>query len=266
MAEKPGAETGALARSLDQPGQIGEHEFGLVVDAHDAELRMQGRERVVGDFRPGVRQARQQRRFAGIRQADETGIGDQLQTQPHPELRARASPDRRGAAPGWSNSCNAYCRSRRRRRAAARPADPAVSDRRARFPCRRRAPASRPPGAQAPTSPAAAVAPSQGYIGPKPGELGAWQEKQTQTVRPSEAYVGPKPGEQGAWQEKQTAPVGKSPDRIGRPAPELTGAIPSKNRPVAASAGLFCVRDHGAVAIRNMRRNGNSVLPSRRGG
>ena len=57
--------------------------------------------------------------------------------------------------------------------------------------------AALPPGAQAPTPPAAAVAPSQGYIGPKPGELGAWQEKQTQTVRPSEAYVGPKPGEHG---------------------------------------------------------------------
>src|SRR4051794_35512806 len=79
--------------------------------------------------------------------------------------------------------------------------------------------AALPPGAQAPTPPAAAIAPSQGYIGPKPGELGAWQEKQSQTVRPSEAYVGPKPGEQGAWQEKQTAPVGKSPDSIGGPRP-----------------------------------------------
>ena len=32
--------------------------------------------------------------------------------------------------------------------------------------------AALPPGAQAPTPPAAAIAPSQGYIGPKPGELG----------------------------------------------------------------------------------------------
>src|SRR6478609_1768394 len=54
--------------------------------------------------------------------------------------------------------------------------------------------AALPPGAQVPTPPAAAIAPSQGYIGPKPGE-------------------------QGAWQEKQTAPVGKSPDTIGGPRP-----------------------------------------------
>jgi len=75
--------------------------------------------------------------------------------------------------------------------------------------------AALPPGAQAPV----AVAPPAGYVGPKAGEQGAWQEKQTQTVRPSEAYVGPKAGEQGAWQEKQTGPVGKSPDTIGGPRP-----------------------------------------------
>jgi hypothetical protein len=75
--------------------------------------------------------------------------------------------------------------------------------------------AALPPGAQAP----AAVAPPAGYVGPKPGELGAWQEKQSQTVRPSEAYVGPKPGELGAWQEKQSGPVVKSPDTIGGPRP-----------------------------------------------
>src|SRR3954462_12232175 len=55
--------------------------------------------------------------------------------------------------------------------------------------------AALPPGAQAPTPPAAAVAPSANYVGPKPGELWSAQEKQTQQIRPSEAYVGPKPGE-----------------------------------------------------------------------
>ena len=79
--------------------------------------------------------------------------------------------------------------------------------------------AALPPGAQAPTPPAAAVVPSAGYVGPKPGELGAWQEKQTQTARPSEAYVGPKPGELWSTPEKQTGPVGKSPDTIGGPRP-----------------------------------------------
>ena len=79
--------------------------------------------------------------------------------------------------------------------------------------------AALPPGAQAPTPPAAAVAPSQGYVGPKPGESWSAQERQTQSVRPSEAYVGPKPGEAWSAQEKQTGPVGKSPDTIGGPRP-----------------------------------------------
>src|SRR3954464_11287893 len=74
--------------------------------------------------------------------------------------------------------------------------------------------AALPPGAQAPKPPAAAVAPSEAYVGPKPGELWSAPEKQNQTVRPSEAYVGPKPGELWSAPEKQTAPVGKSPDTI----------------------------------------------------
>src|SRR5207237_2316984 len=43
MAEKAGAETGSLAGAFDQTRQIGEHKFGVVVEAHDAELGMQRR-------------------------------------------------------------------------------------------------------------------------------------------------------------------------------------------------------------------------------
>src|SRR5215213_4630761 len=75
--------------------------------------------------------------------------------------------------------------------------------------------AALPPGAQAPMPPAAAVAPSQGYIGPKPGDLWSAQEKQTQPVQPSQAYVGPKLGEMWSTQEKQSQPVTKSPDYVG---------------------------------------------------
>jgi hypothetical protein len=75
--------------------------------------------------------------------------------------------------------------------------------------------AALPPGAQAPTPPAAVVAPSANYIGP------TWtaQEKQTQPIRPSEAYVGPAPGQTWTAQEKQTRPVTPSPDTIGGPRP-----------------------------------------------
>src|SRR4051794_31537391 len=75
--------------------------------------------------------------------------------------------------------------------------------------------AALPPGAQAPTSPAAVVAPSAKYIGPAPGETWGAQERQTQQVRPSEAYVGPAPGTTWTTQEKQTQPVTKSQDWVG---------------------------------------------------
>src|SRR5438128_1622750 len=54
MAEKAGADPGPLARPRDQSGQVGYHEL-LVMQPHDAELRLQGGERVVGDLGPGVR-------------------------------------------------------------------------------------------------------------------------------------------------------------------------------------------------------------------
>ena len=53
--------------------------------------------------------------------------------------------------------------------------------------------AALPPGAQAPTPPAAVVAPSAGYVGPAPGTTWTAQEKQTGPVTPSPEYVGPRP-------------------------------------------------------------------------
>ena len=75
--------------------------------------------------------------------------------------------------------------------------------------------AALPPGAQAPTSPAAAVAPSANYVGPKPGELWSAKEQQTSPVAKSPDYVGPKPGELWSTKESQTGPVAKSPDYVG---------------------------------------------------
>ena len=53
MAEETSADAGPLARSLDQSGEVGQDKL-VVVQPHDAELRLQGRERVVGDFGPGM--------------------------------------------------------------------------------------------------------------------------------------------------------------------------------------------------------------------
>ena len=80
VAEEAVAEADAFMRAFDQAGQVGQHEFALV-DAHDAELRMQRGERIVGDLRLGRGDRREERGFAGIGQADQAGIGDQLQPQ-----------------------------------------------------------------------------------------------------------------------------------------------------------------------------------------
>ena len=63
----------------------------------DAEVRLQRRERIVGDLRLGRRDAREEGRLAGVGQADEADIGDQLQPQPDPRLLARRGPGWRGA-------------------------------------------------------------------------------------------------------------------------------------------------------------------------
>ena len=57
--------------------------------AHRAELGLERRERVVGDLRPRARDRRQKGRLAGIRQADQAGVGQQLEPQPEPALLAR---------------------------------------------------------------------------------------------------------------------------------------------------------------------------------
>ena len=87
VAEEAVAEADAFMRAFDQAGQIGEHEFALV-DAHDAELRMQRGERIVGDLRLGGADRGEEGGLAGIGQADQAGVGDQLQPQPDGALLA----------------------------------------------------------------------------------------------------------------------------------------------------------------------------------
>ncbi len=103
MAEEAVAEAGALMRAFDQAGNVGQHEFAAV-DADHAELRMQRGEGIVRDLRLGRADGREEGRLAGIRQADQTGIGDQLQAQPDRASPRRAGRDWRGAARGWSRT------------------------------------------------------------------------------------------------------------------------------------------------------------------
>jgi hypothetical protein len=65
--------------ALDQAGNIGHARIRVAIDLDDAEIGMQRRERIVGDLRLGGRNGRQEGRLAGIGQADQAGVGDQLQ-------------------------------------------------------------------------------------------------------------------------------------------------------------------------------------------
>ena len=68
-----------------KPGHVGYHERLLVrLLAHrdHTQIRLQRGERIIGDLRPGGRDARDQRRLAGVRISDQADIGEQFQFQP----------------------------------------------------------------------------------------------------------------------------------------------------------------------------------------
>ncbi len=97
----------ALARALDQPGNVGHHHLEPVVGADDAEIRLQRGEGVVGDLRLRRGDAADQRRLAHVGEADDGHVGQQLQLEPQPALLAvltllgeRGSPPPVGQEPG----------------------------------------------------------------------------------------------------------------------------------------------------------------------
>jgi hypothetical protein len=69
VAQECVAEAGAGRCPFDQAGDIGDRRASLVLVAqiHDAEVRLERRERVVGDLRLRGRQRGQQRRLARVR-------------------------------------------------------------------------------------------------------------------------------------------------------------------------------------------------------
>src|SRR5262249_44362795 len=73
---------------LNQARNVGEHEFAAV-GVDNAELRMERGERVVGDFRLGGADRAEKGRLARIRQADNAGIGNELEPQPDCQFDAR---------------------------------------------------------------------------------------------------------------------------------------------------------------------------------
>ena len=87
VAEETVAEAGAFVRALDQAGNVGEHERAPAA-GDDAEIWMKGREGILGDLGLGRGNRCQEGRLSGVGQADQAGVGDQLQAQPDPALGA----------------------------------------------------------------------------------------------------------------------------------------------------------------------------------
>src|SRR5262245_40683502 len=81
MREELRAESVAFVRAFDQTRHIGHDEGSVIAQLHDAEIRRQRRERVVGDLRPRRRDARDECALARVREADESDVREELEPQ-----------------------------------------------------------------------------------------------------------------------------------------------------------------------------------------
>ena len=72
-------EARTFGRALDQAGNVGHHEALFRPDPHHPQIRMQGRERVVGDLRPRVRNRGDERRLAGVGHAEQPDVGQHFE-------------------------------------------------------------------------------------------------------------------------------------------------------------------------------------------
>ena len=83
MPQELVSQSDASVSTLDQAGNVRQHKLSVVADADDAEIRVLRRERVIGDLRRRASQPAEQRRFAGVRFADQTNISDEFQFEHH---------------------------------------------------------------------------------------------------------------------------------------------------------------------------------------
>ena len=117
VAQEPMPEPAALARALDEAGDVRDHHLEVVVEAHDTEVWLEGRERVVADLGLGSRDPADERALARVREADQRDVGHepQLEQQPLllstlPLLRERRRSPRVGEEPCVAASASASCR------------------------------------------------------------------------------------------------------------------------------------------------------------
>ncbi len=79
MPEELMAETFALRRALDEARDVSEHHLELVVHPDDTEVRLQRRERIVGDLGLRGRHRTDEGRLADIGKADDGDVGHELE-------------------------------------------------------------------------------------------------------------------------------------------------------------------------------------------
>ncbi len=93
VREEVVAEPRPVARTLDEAGDVGDHELALLSlcpEGYPApEHRRERRERIARDLRRSAREPREQRGLAGVWQTHEADVRQQLELQPQPTLLAR---------------------------------------------------------------------------------------------------------------------------------------------------------------------------------
>ena len=82
VAQELVAEAVASCAPSISPGTSATTKLRSPLERDDAEIRRERGERVVGDLRPRGRDARDQRGLAGVREADQADVGEQLQLEP----------------------------------------------------------------------------------------------------------------------------------------------------------------------------------------
>ena len=110
MGQELVAKPHALAGALQQPGHIGQGEhIALAGPVDHAQHGLERGERIVGHLGFGVREPAQQRGFAGVGQAGQTGVGHEPQRQAHPEALCLFAQLSRSAEPGGRSSRTGRC-------------------------------------------------------------------------------------------------------------------------------------------------------------
>ena len=85
MPEEAVTEPTPLMSALYQSRNVRQNEF-KTIHGDQSQIRMKRGEWIFRDFWPGIRCRGQQRRLSGIRQTQQTDVGDQLQSQPNGSL------------------------------------------------------------------------------------------------------------------------------------------------------------------------------------